>query len=73
MSRDCRVYLEDVLEAARRIRDYTRGFDAASFATDSKTQDAVVRNLWDIVQNKLPDLEAAVNDLLSRLDPGRRS
>src|SRR5258708_1755007 len=45
MSRDSRVYLEDILEAAGKIRTYIDGLDFGAFSNDSKTQDAVVRNL----------------------------
>jgi uncharacterized protein with HEPN domain len=45
MSRDSRVYLEDILEAAGKIAKYLAGMDFPAFAADSKTQDAVVRNL----------------------------
>ena len=112
MSRDSRVYLEDILEAAGKITKYIAGMDLTAFTTDSKTQDAVVRNLeiigeavralpeeiralrpevdwrrisglrniliheyfgvdltivWDIVQNKVPELEAAVRSMLAGL------
>lgn len=42
--KDDGVYLEHVLEAVKRIREYTLGGKAALFA-DPKTQDAVIRNL----------------------------
>jgi len=45
MHRDYRLFLDDILEAVAKIRDYTTGLDYAAFAQDSKTQDAVVRNL----------------------------
>jgi uncharacterized protein with HEPN domain len=45
MPRDFRVYLEDILEAARKIRLYTAGLSFEAFCDDSKTTDAVVRNL----------------------------
>ncbi len=45
MSRDSKVYLEDILEAAQRIRRYTTGLSFMRFAKDRKTIDAVVRNL----------------------------
>lgn len=41
--KDPRVNLAQVLEAARKIRDYTRG-GRAHFFGDSLTQDAVIRN-----------------------------
>ena len=107
MSRDYKVYLEDILEAIDKIRTYTVGMSAGTFAADSKTLDAVLRNLevigeavkrvpdevrsqhqqvewkkiaglrdilihqyfgidaeiiWDVVQNKLPELERQIRD-----------
>ena len=44
MKRDPRVYLDDILEALRKIETYTNGLDVDSFSRDSKTVDAVVRN-----------------------------
>lgn len=35
----------DLREAAARIRDYVDGLDYAGFLADTKTQDAVVRNI----------------------------
>src|SRR6185295_16682445 len=40
-----RVYLEDILEAAQKIRLYTEGLSFEAFCDDSKTADAVIRNL----------------------------
>ena len=37
--------LADILEAAERILTYTAGSDYDGFLTDTKTQDAVIRNL----------------------------
>jgi len=45
MPRDYRLYLEDIVEAADRIQRYTVEMDFDSFASDDRTQDAVVRNL----------------------------
>ncbi len=45
MSRDPRLYLDDILEAVALIREYTESMDYESFSRDRKTQDAVVRNL----------------------------
>jgi uncharacterized protein with HEPN domain len=57
MPRDPRLYLDDILEAAAKIRDYTTGFDYPRFAADGRTQDAVVRNLEIIGEaaGRLPD------------------
>jgi uncharacterized protein with HEPN domain len=45
MPRDYRVYLEDILDAARKIRRYTESLSKDAFKADDKTLDAVVRNL----------------------------
>jgi len=45
MPRDSRVYLEDILEATRKITTYTGSLSKAAFLEDEKTIDAVVRNL----------------------------
>lgn len=45
MPRYPRVYLEDILEAIRRIDSYTAGMDFVAFAKSPMAIDAVVRNL----------------------------
>jgi uncharacterized protein with HEPN domain len=45
MPRDSRVYLEDILEATRKITAYTGNLSKSAFLDDEKTIDAVVRNL----------------------------
>jgi uncharacterized protein with HEPN domain len=57
MLRDYKVYLEDILEASRKIRDYSSGLTFADFAKDPKTLDAVVRNLEVIGEatKKIPE------------------
>ena len=45
MSRDVSLYLEDMVEAIRRVLEYTEGLTRESFLRDQKTIDAVVRNL----------------------------
>ena len=57
MPRDSRVYLEDILEATRKITSYTANLSQAVFVEDEKTFDAVVRNLEVIGEavKKLPE------------------
>jgi uncharacterized protein with HEPN domain len=57
MPRDSRVYLEDILEATRKIMAYTGSLSKAAFLEDEKTFDAVVRNLEVIGEavKKLPE------------------
>lgn len=45
MPRDYKVYLDDILQATAKVREYTAGFSQAKFAGDAKTIDAVIRNL----------------------------
>ncbi len=45
MPRDYKVYLEDMLEAAARIANYTKGLSKSQFKTNDRTLDAVIRNL----------------------------
>ena len=57
MPRDSRVYLEDILEATRKITVYTGSLSKSAFLEDEKTLDAVVRNLEVIGEavKKLPE------------------
>ncbi len=43
--RQARDLLQDMLEAARRILQYTENYSFEQFQEDFKTQDAVLRNL----------------------------
>ena len=45
MPKDYKVFLEDILEAIQKIRDYTDGLSLQAFTSDAKTLDAVIRNL----------------------------
>jgi uncharacterized protein with HEPN domain len=61
MPRDIRLYLDDMLEAIRAIRDYTGGMTFESFASDRKTIDAVVRNL-EIIGEASRNLPEEIKD-----------
>ena len=45
MPRDYRVFLDDILEAAKKVLEYTAGFSDQQFFADRKTVEAVVWNL----------------------------
>ena len=45
MFRDSKVYLEDILEAICKIREFTSGTSLVALSKDAKTLDAVIRNL----------------------------
>ncbi len=57
MPRDYRLYLDDILESCRKIRQYTEGMSFEEFERDVKTQDAVIRNFEVIGEaaNRLPN------------------
>jgi len=57
MPRDYRLYLDEILAAILRIREFIEKMDFEAFAADRKTQDAVVRNLEIIGEaaRALPD------------------
>jgi uncharacterized protein with HEPN domain len=45
MSRSLALYLEDIIEAIRKIRSYTSLLNFEEFCVDERTVDAVIRNL----------------------------
>ena len=57
MPRDASLFLDDILDACRKIRRYTVNVTPDQFRSDEKTVDAVVRNLEVIGEaaKKLPD------------------
>ena len=61
MSRDFKLYLDDMIEAIRAIREYTGGMTFESFAADRKTIDAVVRNL-EIIGEAAGNLPEEIKD-----------
>ena len=46
MSRDVRLYLEDVVTCCEKIMRFTRGMTREEIIADDKTYDAVQRNLF---------------------------
>lgn len=45
MLREWRFYLEDMIEFAELVLEYTEGYDQAQFINDRRTYDATLRNL----------------------------
>ncbi|MFH1593575.1 MAG: DUF86 domain-containing protein [Candidatus Omnitrophota bacterium] len=109
--RDYKLYLDDIMEAIKRIEKYTKGLTVERFKKDSLISDGVVRNLeiigeavknipanvkdrdtdiewkkiaglrdilaheyfgvdleilWDIIENKIPDLKKEISRLLKK-------
>jgi len=42
--KDCRLYVQDILEAISNIEEYLEGLTFEDFKKDKKTGDAVIRN-----------------------------
>lgn len=57
MSRDYRVYLDDILESVQKVDRYLSGISFEAFENDSMRIDAVVHNLQIIGEaaRKIPD------------------
>lgn len=57
MSRDFRLYLEDIVLACEKIERYTDKLDFSGFTSDERTYDAVLRNLEVIGEaaKRVPD------------------
>ncbi|MEK7099302.1 MAG: DUF86 domain-containing protein [Patescibacteria group bacterium] len=45
MTKEIRVYLDDILESIGQIEEYTHGLTLATFERDIEKQDAVIRRL----------------------------
>lgn len=43
--REWRFYLDDMMDFAQRVLDYTDGLDKSTFIADRRTYDATLRNL----------------------------
>jgi len=44
MKRDYRLYIDDILQAIRKIEEYSKGLSSDEFFKEEKNIDAVVRN-----------------------------
>lgn len=57
MSRDLKLYLDDILEAVSDIREFTSGMDYEQFHSDKRTLQACIRNLEIIGEavKRIPD------------------
>ena len=67
MSRDFRLYLDDIQLSAEKILRYTRGLDFTEFVNDDKTFDAVVRNL-EIIGEAAKHIPQDIRDRYSEVE-----
>lgn len=66
MTRDLRLYIEDILDSVEKVEQYTGTIDEHEFLTDTEVQDAVLRrleimgeavkNIPQAFRNKHPDI-----------------
>ncbi len=54
--------LQDIVEAIRRIRLYTTDMDYVGFVRDTKTQDAVIRNI-EIIGEAARNIPAPITEV----------
>jgi len=45
MTRDVRLYIEDILDSIEKVEQYTKTVDEQDFLSDTQVQDAVLRRL----------------------------
>jgi uncharacterized protein with HEPN domain len=67
VSRDPRLFLEDIRESCEKILRYTRGLDFEQFRGDEKTFDAIVRNL-EIIGEAVKHLPQELRERSSEVD-----
>jgi len=61
MSRDYRIYLEDILQAAGKIRRYAGRKSRTALFRDEKTIDAILRNL-EVIGEAAKNVPASVRN-----------
>jgi uncharacterized protein with HEPN domain len=61
MTRDLRLYIEDILDSIAKIEQYTSAMDEQGFLADTQVQDAVLRRL-EIMGEAVKNIPQAVRD-----------
>ena len=59
--RDCKLYLDDILEAAKRIEKYMKGITLEKLKKDTLVLDGVVRNL-EIIGEAAKNIPASIKE-----------
>ncbi|MEW6140082.1 MAG: DUF86 domain-containing protein [Thermodesulfobacteriota bacterium] len=62
MPRDYRLYLDDILESCRKIRQFTEGASFQEFKQNIMMQDAVIRN-FEIIGEAVKHLPEEIKSL----------
>ncbi|HUT28789.1 MAG TPA: DUF86 domain-containing protein [Sedimentisphaerales bacterium] len=61
MTRDLRLYIEDILDSIAKIEQYTSTMDEQGFLADTQVQDAVLRRL-EIMGEAAKNIPQAIRD-----------
>ncbi len=61
MTRDIRVYIEDILDSITKIEQYTQTINEQEFMTNTQLQDAVLRRL-EIIGEAVKNIPQAFRD-----------
>lgn len=61
MTRDMRLYIEDILDSIAKIEQYTSATDEQEFLADTQVQDAVFRRL-EIMGEAVKNIPQALRD-----------
>ncbi len=66
MKRDCKLFLHDIIDACRYIKEFVEGIDFEQFSKDEKTSSAVIRkfeiigeaakNIPEFIKEKYPNV-----------------
>jgi uncharacterized protein with HEPN domain len=67
VSRDWRLYWDDIIGACEKIKRYTAGLDRDAFIADDKTGDAVIRNL-EVIGEAAKHLPPEARELASDIE-----
>ncbi len=67
MSRDWRLYWQDVLTCCDKVVRYTEGMDQRAFEVDDRTYDAVVRNL-EVIGEAAKQLPVEARQLATQVE-----
>lgn len=80
MSKDAKVYFDDILESIEQIEKYTNKINDKEFFKNKMIQDAVMRRLeiigeainlkrvWKAIKDDMPNLRKYVEQILDELD-----
>lgn len=66
MTRDVRLYIEDILDSIEKIEQYTKAIDEQVFLADTQVQDAVLRRL-EIIGEAVKNIPQDFRDKYSQI------